>query len=43
MDIEARRAVVVLTNTGLNPVDYLGFHLLDPGVPLPQGQTPNPH
>jgi hypothetical protein len=22
-------------NTGLNPVDYLGFHLLDPTVPLP--------
>jgi CubicO group peptidase (beta-lactamase class C family) len=35
LDIEARRAVVVLTNTGLNPVDYLGFHLLDPTVPLP--------
>ena len=35
LDIEARRAVVVLTNTGLNNVDYLGFHLLDPTVPLP--------
>jgi D-alanyl-D-alanine-carboxypeptidase/D-alanyl-D-alanine-endopeptidase len=35
LDVEARRAVVVLTNTGLNNVDYLGFHLLDPKVPLP--------
>ena len=35
LDIEARRAVVVLTNTGLDDVDYLGFHLLDPTVPLP--------
>jgi len=35
LDIEARRAVVVLTSTGLNNVDYLGFHLLDPTVPLP--------
>jgi serine-type D-Ala-D-Ala carboxypeptidase/endopeptidase len=35
LDIEARRAVVVLTNTGLNNVDYVGFHLLDPAVPLP--------
>ena len=32
LDLEARRAVVVLTNTGLNNVDYLGFHLLDPTV-----------
>ena len=40
LDIEARRAVVVLTNTGLNPVDYLGFHLLDPAVPRPQVQAP---
>jgi serine-type D-Ala-D-Ala carboxypeptidase/endopeptidase len=35
LDLEARRAVVVLTNTGLNNVDYLGFHLLDPTVPMP--------
>ena len=35
LDIEARRAVVVLTNTGLHNVDYLAFHLLDPTVPLP--------
>ena len=34
LDMEARRAVVVLTNTGLNSVDYVGFHLLDPAVPL---------
>ena len=34
LDLEARRAVVVLTNTGLNNVDYVGFHLLDPTVPL---------
>jgi D-alanyl-D-alanine-carboxypeptidase/D-alanyl-D-alanine-endopeptidase len=34
LDLEARRAVVVLTNTGLNNVDYVGFHLLDPAVPL---------
>jgi serine-type D-Ala-D-Ala carboxypeptidase/endopeptidase len=34
LDIEARRAVVVLTNTGLNNIDYVGFHLLDPAVPL---------
>jgi serine-type D-Ala-D-Ala carboxypeptidase/endopeptidase len=38
LDIEARRAVVVLTNTGLNNVDYLGFHLLDPTAPLPQAR-----
>ena len=36
LDIEARRAVVVLTNTGLNNVDYLGFHLLDPTVGVPR-------
>jgi serine-type D-Ala-D-Ala carboxypeptidase/endopeptidase len=35
LDFEAGRAVVVLTNTGLNNVDYLGFHLLDPTVPAP--------
>jgi hypothetical protein len=34
LDIEARRAVVVLTNSGLNNIDYVGFHLLDPAVPL---------
>ena len=34
LDLEARRAVVVLTNTGLNNVDFVGFHLLDPAVPL---------
>jgi CubicO group peptidase (beta-lactamase class C family) len=34
LDIEARRAAVVLTNTGMNNVDYAGFHLLDPTVPL---------
>jgi CubicO group peptidase (beta-lactamase class C family) len=34
LDLEARRAVVVLTNTGLNNIDYVGFHLLDPTVPL---------
>jgi CubicO group peptidase (beta-lactamase class C family) len=36
LDTDARRAVVILTNTGLNPVDFLGFHLLDPAVPLPR-------
>jgi CubicO group peptidase (beta-lactamase class C family) len=36
LDVEARRAVVVLTNTGLDNVDYLGFHLLDPTAPLPK-------
>jgi hypothetical protein len=30
--------VVVLTNTGLNNVDYLGFHLLDPTVKVPKAQ-----
>jgi hypothetical protein len=30
--------VVVLTNTGLNNVDYVGFHLLDPTVPLSAAQ-----
>lgn len=34
LDIEARRAAVVLTNTGMNNIDYVGFHLLDPVVPL---------
>ena len=34
LDIEARRAVVVLTNTGGHNIDYVGFHLLDPTVPL---------
>lgn len=34
LDIEARRAVVVLTNTGGHNIDYAGFHLLDPAVPL---------
>jgi CubicO group peptidase (beta-lactamase class C family) len=38
LDIEARRAVVVLTNTGMNNVDYVAFHLLDPTVPLPGAQ-----
>jgi D-alanyl-D-alanine-carboxypeptidase/D-alanyl-D-alanine-endopeptidase len=35
LDIRARRAVVVLTNTGLNSVAFLAFHLLDPTVPVP--------
>jgi hypothetical protein len=35
LDLEARRAAIVLTNTGRNNVDYVGFHLLDPTVPLP--------
>jgi hypothetical protein len=34
LDLEARRAVVALSNTGLNNVDDVGFHLLDPAVPL---------
>jgi CubicO group peptidase (beta-lactamase class C family) len=34
LDLEARRAVVILTNTGMNNVDYVAFHLLDPTVPL---------
>jgi serine-type D-Ala-D-Ala carboxypeptidase/endopeptidase len=38
LDLDARRAVVVLTNTGLNNIDYLGFHLLDPTVKAPQPQ-----
>lgn len=38
LDIAARRAVVVLTNTGLNNVDYVGFHLLDPTVPMPEAR-----
>jgi CubicO group peptidase (beta-lactamase class C family) len=37
LDLEARRAAVVLTNTGLNNVDYVGFHLLDPAVPPRSG------
>ncbi len=40
LDIEARRAVVLLTNTGMNNVDYVGFHLLDPTVPLPPAREP---
>jgi CubicO group peptidase (beta-lactamase class C family) len=35
LDLEARRAVVVLTNTGMNNVDYLGFRLLDPTTASP--------
>jgi serine-type D-Ala-D-Ala carboxypeptidase/endopeptidase len=42
LDIEARRAVVVLTNTGMNNVDYAGFHLLDPAVPVPQAEIAHP-
>jgi hypothetical protein len=38
LDLEARRAVVVLTNTGLHYVDFLGFHLLDPTVPMPEAR-----
>ena len=38
LDLEARRAVVVLTNKGLNNVDYLGFHLLDRTVMAPQAR-----
>jgi CubicO group peptidase (beta-lactamase class C family) len=34
LDIEARRALVVLTNTGRHNIDYVGFHLLAPTVPL---------
>ena len=34
LDVKARRAVVVLTNTGGQNVDYVGFHLLDSTVPL---------
>jgi CubicO group peptidase (beta-lactamase class C family) len=34
LDLAARRAVVVLTNTGGNGLDDLGFHLLDPTLPL---------
>jgi CubicO group peptidase (beta-lactamase class C family) len=40
LDLEARRAVVVLTNTGLNNVDYVGFHLLDSTVPLAARDRP---
>jgi manganese oxidase len=42
LDLEAGRAVVVLTNTGLNSVDHLGFHLLDPTVPLPGPRESGP-
>jgi serine-type D-Ala-D-Ala carboxypeptidase/endopeptidase len=38
LDTEARRAVVVLTNTGFHNVDYLGIHLLDPTVSLPEAR-----
>jgi CubicO group peptidase (beta-lactamase class C family) len=34
LDRAARRAVVVLTNSGGGGLDDLGFHLLDSGVPL---------
>jgi len=34
LDLGADRAVVVLTNTGGGGLDDLGFHLLDPTVPL---------
>jgi len=34
LDRAAGRAVVVLTNSGGGGLDDLGFHLLDPGVPL---------
>jgi len=34
LDLEGSRAVVVLTNSGANSVDDVGFHLLDPTVPL---------
>lgn len=34
LDLEARRAVVVLANTGLTSIDHVGFRLLDPTVPL---------
>ena len=40
LDLEARRAVVVLTNTGLNNIDYLAFHLLDATVPLLEAKEP---
>lgn len=36
LDLEASRAVVVLTNSGGNGIDDVGFHLLDPTVPLKQ-------
>jgi serine-type D-Ala-D-Ala carboxypeptidase/endopeptidase len=42
LDLEAGRAVVVLTNTGLNSVDHLGFHLLDPTVPMPEARESGP-
>jgi hypothetical protein len=34
LDLEAHRAVVVLTNSGGSGLDDLGFHLLDPTIPL---------
>jgi len=34
LDLDAGRAVVVLTNTGGDGMDDLGFHLLDPSRPL---------
>lgn len=37
LDLEAGRAVVLLSNTGLTSVDHIGFHLLDPTVPLESG------
>jgi D-alanyl-D-alanine-carboxypeptidase/D-alanyl-D-alanine-endopeptidase len=36
LDLAARRAVVVLTNSGGNGCDDLGFHLLDLAIPLDQ-------
>jgi CubicO group peptidase (beta-lactamase class C family) len=39
LDIDARHAAVVLTNTGLQNVDYVGFHLLDTTVPLSPAGT----
>jgi CubicO group peptidase (beta-lactamase class C family) len=40
LDLKSRRAVVILTNTGLNNIDYLAFHLLDPAVPVPEAKEP---
>ncbi|MEM9816789.1 MAG: serine hydrolase [Cyanobacteria bacterium P01_D01_bin.6] len=34
LDLEANRAAVVLANSGGDTVDDVGFHLLDPTVPL---------
>ncbi|MEM6253568.1 MAG: serine hydrolase [Cyanobacteria bacterium P01_D01_bin.156] len=36
LDLQASRAVVVLANSGGNAVDDVGFHLLDPTIPLKQ-------